>query len=100
MKHTPLPWQLVIQLSSYAKHTTVSAAGDPKMAPAIAFMAEANPEADANAALMLAAPELLESLRVMVRIHAHNDTDMTPMDRHRAFHDARSAIAKATTITP
>ncbi len=85
-KHTPAPWKL--------EGTTTICNADQTVGIAHISTYSTEPsEAEANARLIAAAPELLEALQKIVAIHmeSHN-----PMQARGDMHEAaRAAIAKA-----
>jgi hypothetical protein len=92
--HTPGPWEV--------NGTTIETIASPSVVIGRAYDAEdsgggveSNSEAEANARLIAAAPELLAALRGLVEDYegAYGGNDE---DAPKALTDARAAIAKAT----
>jgi hypothetical protein len=105
MKHTPGPWVVNDFCTEGGADTAVWTSHDPHTAKSICechFETHANMmrgetgchqlEAEANAKLIAAAPELLSELRDLVAFHDHGDDEALVHTLARA----RAAIAKAT----
>jgi len=89
--HTPGPW--VIRKAK--ENGACSVVSESKDLAGFTFIAALTPSDEANARLIAAAPELLESLRELVEwsddMEANYPYDITPM-----LAKARAAIKKAT----
>jgi len=67
------------------------------MANSVCHVSTTNVDSDANARLIAAAPDLLDSLIVMVEMfERHIDGRPGPDDAAQKWDDARDAIARAT----
>lgn len=91
MKHTPAPWKL-------AGATTISNAEQTACIAHVSTFSIEQSEADANAALIAAAPELLAALeKVLIEYHGYVDPDRTTgqFGEWEEVIAARAAIAKA-----
>lgn len=84
-KHTPGPWRIWPHPDGKAVIT------DDRLARHIAVIPGASPHWQADAHLLSAAPELLESLKGVLRVADRNTVE---------FNAAKSAIAKAEGIIP
>lgn len=97
--HTPRPWQVVLQPSKTwvgMRSVHVCAAGDPAKVMSVAHIgciSGTNPDEEANARLIAAAPEMLEALIQALRFL---DIDGAPVAASLAADQARAAIARAT----
>lgn len=90
-KHTPGPWRLVTDSVGYPKH--VVAESTAKVASFLTSVRNRceTEEIQANASLIIAAPELLASLVAMFEYDDLSATQQIEVER-----SARAAIAKAT----
>lgn len=92
-KHTPGPWRVERYFSKWlignGRYLIAETAGSP------AHLGRASAERDAaNACLLAAAPDLLETLQVLLSLH---DACVDTADAWNAsMEEARAAIAKAT----
>lgn len=101
-KHTPGPWEIGGSLISFdgkpvgfVLHNPESTKGLGKLWPRDCDrFAPRLPEADANARLIAAAPDLLDALRYIVEWNPDN------WSAERARDLARAAIAKAEGVEP
>lgn len=105
--HTPGPWGLPLQVTATAPQTTViaeNAFGCIVEVATTAGKGDSLREAEANARLIAAAPEMLEALRVLCAWHGHpaltGRPSGTPVpesvpDFHEAVQMVHAAIAKA-----
>ena len=106
-QHTPGPWRAVRQRGEYAGNYCIRQESATGMLRSFATVYGPNQIAvereyanavDANAALIAAAPELLEALKELIEIvaHEHNDFSLGVSGALGArLSDARAAIAKA-----
>lgn len=88
-KHTPGPWSTASDPCHFDSQTTVVAANGARVAE---VTGSAFDEAEANARLIAAAPDLLEACKAFV---AHYPMGTNPF-LDDAFRAARAAIARAT----
>lgn len=68
-KHTPGPWEIGFSQINAGKHDCIVQFG---------FNIRENPKAYANAALIAAAPDLLEALKALSRIVTNSELAFTP----------------------
>lgn len=94
-QHTPGPWKSAISPGKgYVTVRTSGAIPDYELGRTIAHMSSGHRNIHEDAALIAAAPELLEQLKIMV---AHFDEAVDDVAEYTALADkARAAIAKAT----
>lgn len=98
-KHTPGPWKADLCLGGWGMHEVQRPDGTSiaRLAAIQTAFAPDDEEGMANAQLMAAAPELLDSLREVLQI-AQQCIDSLRLisDERQALADAATAIAKAT----
>lgn len=92
-KHTPGPWVADDNegLSMWKIYSRMSPSGSGIPGPFVAKVIGYSAEADANAQLIAAAPELLEALRLFITLYGTDDVTAWQYIRDKAV----SAIAKA-----
>ena len=102
-QHTPGPWRARPSDTNPARvWITQDAPPNTKAVPFIAQCAEGNPQAEANARLIAASPELLDALAECVAWHDLDGQRSQPVYStqsdvgRRMIAAARAAIAKAT----
>jgi len=89
MKHTPAPWKIHKNIGKKGELGIVADAA-PCIIAVMGNQREWPEEAEANARLIAAAPELLAALIAVMPILLHNRPD------GQIYADARAAIAKAS----
>lgn len=97
-EHSPAPW-VGDDNEGYSPWTIWSRMGPHGNGKAGAFIATVHgdsSEGDANASLIAAAPELLESLKVMTAAYKSNCPDHVNADWFDDYNAAVAAIKKAT----
>ncbi len=89
-KHTPGPWEIKRHYDSCYKN--ISAQKHTELAQVVWCMEDEDrsPECEANAHLIAAAPDLLEALQNLLKVHEGEGGT-----QHHAGYIARAAIAKA-----
>jgi hypothetical protein len=100
-QHTPGPWRVYRQPSKtwqgmYSLHVLASDQTPAEMAAAIVHVAGTNPDDEANARLIAAAPEMLEALATLLGCAETDSMDDKSNVWRSAIIDARATIAKAT----
>lgn len=96
-KHTPGPWRVVNYQDKNDVPRVVSDKGGIAVLCINRYLGEAGPskQEQINAALIAAAPELLEALKAMVAIW-EGPRELAALRFAKSVIDARAAIAKAT----
>ena len=96
-KHTPGPWVADDNegFSMWKIYSRMSPSGSGVQGSRVADVIGDSAEADANAALIAAAPELLEALRLLLAECEHQAWIGNMPDDRVEFGIARAAIAKA-----
>ena len=92
-KHTPGPWR-VAPRSDYPEHADINVDAGTRGYVALCGKA-GDEEAEANARLIAAAPELLEALREVVACYVVRINGKVDVRRAAALDRARAAIAMA-----
>jgi len=90
IEHTPGPWY-----HSDPRTGRICIASKQMQIAVIPYLDD---EAEANAALITAAPDLLQALNALLNVDCASMAGMFCKDREKVQHQARNAIAKATRI--
>lgn len=98
-QHTPGPWFTFANgacVGGPAGHLGNPSGADTAGIAHCGMALRTHSEVQANAALIAAAPELLEALKLALRDLNGGSDSLTATEHKQAFHMARAAIAKAT----
>ena len=93
-KHTPGPWRLVAD-ATMSSNLRVTSNARPHIAKVYARSPALDPECEANARLISAAPDLVEALSFYVAICGNTANTVDRESARQAYEMARAALSKA-----